>query len=588
MKDYIHFILKLTRWEMFLCITSILFLALTEGAGIMMLVPMLGFVGINMGEGVAGEISSFFHFLFNSIGLPENLPVILVLYVLLISFREILMKWQSILVLEINQGIVQELRNRLFRSICHTEWQYFVKTRYADFAHVFTMDIGRIGGGAYNLLNGFTTLLLLLVYFAFALKLSFIVTSLVIVSSALVYFILKKHITVSKKTGKEQTGLGKRFHSEMSEFLASMKLTKIFCAEEKVAEIFEKTTGEMKRNALDHTVETAGIKMRFKIISVIILSLYIYFAAEIIAVPTEVLLLLLFVFARVTPLILSLIQSLQQFLHMYPAFSSYLTLEKSCREATEKDIGKNPETLPVEESILLKNVSFSYVGKTENNALTSVSMEIPARKTVAVVGHSGAGKSTLADVLMGLLYPDSGEILVDGTLLTPELILAWRKEVTYVPQETFLFHDTVRANLLWVKPEAGEEELWSALETAAAKDFVKNLTDGLDTVIGERGVRLSGGERQRLALARAMLVKPKVLILDEATSSLDAENEKYIRESIERLHGNVTLIIIAHRLSTIHDADKIIVLEKGRVIESGTWDELVSREGGRFYELSII
>ena len=148
-----------------------------------------------------------------------------------------------------------------------------------------------------------------------------------------------------------------------------------------------------------------------------------------------------------------------------------------------------------------------------------------------------------------------------------------------------MFHDTIRSNLLLVRPGAAEEALWTALRYAAADEFVTALHNGLDTVVGDRGIRLSGGERQRIALARALLRKPTVLILDEATSSLDSENERRIQDAIEGLHGDLTMVVIAHRLSTIRRADSIVVLEQGQIVETGTWELLSQKEGGRFRAL---
>jgi ATP-binding cassette subfamily C protein len=172
-------------------------------------------------------------------------------------------------------------------------------------------------------------------------------------------------------------------------------------------------------------------------------------------------------------------------------------------------------------------------------------------------------------------------VLVDGTPLTPQLLPAWRDQIGYVPQDSFHFHDTVRANLLWARPEASEAELLEALEIAAA-GFVARLPQGLDTVLGDRGVRLSGGERQRIALARALVRRPAMLILDEATSSLDSENERRVQDAIERLHGRLTVLVITHRLTTVRLADSIHVLEAGRLVESGDWHALLNGAAGRF------
>ncbi len=205
-------------------------------------------------------------------------------------------------------------------------------------------------------------------------------------------------------------------------------------------------------------------------------------------------------------------------------------------------------------------------------------MVLPARTTLAVIGASGSGKSTLADIVMGLLVPDSGTLSVDGRAVCGAGRIGWRRAVAYVPQEVFLFHDSIRANLAWGLDDAGnsganEAAMADALRSAAA-DFVFALPHGLDTIVGDGGVRLSGGERQRIALARALLRRPSLLILDEATSALDIENELRIRDAIEQLHGRLTVIVIGHRLPTLDHADQVIRMSEGRIVARGSWAEV--------------
>ncbi len=243
------------------------------------------------------------------------------------------------------------------------------------------------------------------------------------------------------------------------------------------------------------------------------------------------------------------------------------------------------EKIELRDSIRFDEVRFAYDEAGRHPAVCGLDLSIETGKTTAIVGPSGAGKCTVADLVIGLIRPNQGRVLLDERPLSAERLKPWREQIGYVAQDTFLFNDTVRANLLWARPEAGEEEVWQALELAAANGFVSELPEGLETVLGDRGVRLSGGERQRLALARALLREPSLLILDEATSALDAENERRIQGAIERLHGQMTILIITHRLFTIRGADVIYVLEQGRMVEYGSWETLLSR-GGRFKALA--
>ncbi|MGE5748314.1 MAG: ABC transporter ATP-binding protein, partial [Gemmatimonas sp.] len=260
------------------------------------------------------------------------------------------------------------------------------------------------------------------------------------------------------------------------------------------------------------------------------------------------------------------------------------TLIAKCERSPERsDVAQNSITLGRE--IELRDLVFAYE---DANApqLSNVTLTIPAGKTTAIVGASGAGKTTLADILLGLISPGSGAVLIDGVPLDDSSVASWRSQIGYVPQDAFLFNDTVRFNLDWAARDASESEMLAALTSASADEFVSRLPMGLDTVIGERGVRLSGGEKQRLSLARALLRRPGVLILDEATSALDSENEERIFRAILDLHGEMTIVVITHRLSTIRNADLIHVLDNGKLVASGTWDELLAADNSRFRELS--
>ena len=242
------------------------------------------------------------------------------------------------------------------------------------------------------------------------------------------------------------------------------------------------------------------------------------------------------------------------------------------------------KSIEFNEQIECRNVYFRY-SEEGSYALSNVNLIIPSNQMTAFVGRSGAGKSTLIDLLMGLNQPEKGDVLIDGVPLKSEHLLSLRRSISYVAQDPFLFNTSIRENLVLVAPESSDDDLWDALEFSSAAEFVKKLPDGLDTLIGDRGIKLSGGERQRLVLARAILRKPKILVLDEATSALDTENESKIQEAIERLKGKMTIIVIAHRLSTIRNADQVVVLDEGEVIQRGGFNQLANEKRNVFSQL---
>jgi len=240
------------------------------------------------------------------------------------------------------------------------------------------------------------------------------------------------------------------------------------------------------------------------------------------------------------------------------------------------------------EQIELRNVSFVYANESRA-VLRHVNLRIPAGSMIALVGESGGGKSTLTKLLPRFHDPSTGSVLWDGLDLRDARLASLRHQIGLVTQETVLFNDTVRHNISYGRPDATNEQIEEAARIAFAHDFIAELPKGYDTIVGERGIFLSGGQRQRLAIARAILVDAPVLILDEATSALDAESERLVQQAIANLVRNRTTIVIAHRLSTIRRADKIIVMEAGSIIESGTHAELLARGGQyrKLYELQF-
>jgi ATP-binding cassette subfamily C protein len=298
------------------------------------------------------------------------------------------------------------------------------------------------------------------------------------------------------------------------------------------------------------------------------------------------LLLLVFLFVRVMPRVTGVQLGGHLIRQLLPAFDSVQRLEQ--RLSAHADPASRAEArLAFAREIHIENVSSRYEAAARF-VLDGVDLRISAGTTTAIVGPSGAGKSTVADVLLGLIRPDTGRVVVDGVTLDAEHMSAWRAQVAYVTQDAVLFHDTVRANLLWARPGSTDQDIARALELAAADDFVGRLPQGIDTVIGDRGVTLSGGERQRLALARALLRQPALLVLDEPTSAIDAENERQIWDAIERLRGTMTVLVISHQMSNVRRADTIYVMEAGKVVERGTWDALVERSNSRFRSLAAI
>jgi ABC-type multidrug transport system fused ATPase/permease subunit len=275
------------------------------------------------------------------------------------------------------------------------------------------------------------------------------------------------------------------------------------------------------------------------------------------------------------------------FADLYGSFQRALGASERVREllhGVDEAIEHVDQVAKLRGHVVLQNVGFAYASRPDVEVMHDVSIDIPAGSSLALVGPSGAGKSTLAGLLMRFYEPTTGAVIVDGEPATSYPLSEYRSAIAIVPQDVLLFGGTIAENIGYGRPEATAEEIREAARLSNALEFIESFPEGFETIVGERGVQLSGGQRQRVAIARAILKNPSILILDEATSSLDSESERLVQQALDRVMQNRTTVIIAHRLSTIRNADRVAVMHNGTIAELGTYDELVAM-GGLFARL---
>lgn len=557
------------RRELIALFGVMMFSSLTEGFGLLLIVPMLDILG--QGK-TSNPIVVSIVMVLNIIGISTTTEGLLAAFVCLVAMRSGIQLIQDRLTSQLQRNIVDQLRLKCFSALLNVEWRWLIATKRSDHANLLLGDINRIGTGLHFGIGLTVTYTMMVTYLLAALMLSPTMATLVLLSGGLVFSLLAGHRRQVLSLGFNQTKASRSLYSNVQESLSGIKLSKVLGNEERFLQLFSQTVESLREQEKAFIYNSGLSRAMFQISGAVLLAIYLYVGLSIWKLPVAEVLTLVVIFSRMIPMFMSAQQQLHQWIHSLSALYETEQLLAQCEAAAEPISQHHDHDWVVNEAIEINDVTSQYEDR-ERSALSNISIRLPAHSTTAIMGASGAGKSTLADILMGLLKPDLGFVTVDGVQISETERRSWRKSVAYVPQDTFLFHDTVRQNLLWGNPHASEADLILALEKSAAQ-FVFNLPKGLETIVGDNGLRLSGGERQRIALARALLKKPSLLILDEATSALDVENEALIRAAIERLHGNLVVVIIGHRLPTLEHADQVIVLREGKIVAQGSWADV--------------
>ncbi|MEH7277357.1 ABC transporter ATP-binding protein [Bacillus toyonensis] len=562
-------------------------ISLLEGIGIILLLPMISMTGIiNTGEETS-FIAPVYRILQN---FPKTTSLISILgiYVLIVLSQNILQRNITLRDARTQQVFVRKLRVEAYSMILKAKWRFFLEKRKTNLINILTTELARVSYGINLILQLLATILFTFIQVGLAFLLSPQVTVFVLGFGLLFLVASRVFIKKARILGGKTSELAKDYLSGITDHFNGIKDIKSNTLEGSRLDWFQSITKKMSSEQMEYMRIRSNSQLFYKISMAILIAFFIFLSVNMFQAQTAQLLLIILIFSRLWPRFMTIQSNLEQLAASIPAFKSLWELQQECNEAVEmQDIymQKHIKPICIKQGIECKEVSFRYNKQEALYALQNINVQIPINSMTAIVGHSGAGKSTLIDVLMGLIQPEKGQVLIDGIPLTTDNLLSLRRAISYVPQDPFLFNASIRENLMMIDSNVNEEQIWAALEFAAATEFVRMLPNGLDTLIGDRGVRLSGGERQRLVLARAILRKPSILVLDEATSALDTENEVKIQSAIERLKGTMTIVVIAHRLSTIRNADQVIVLGKGEIVQKGEFNQLAKERKGVFQNL---
>ncbi len=480
-------------------------------------------------------------------------------------------------ILKIKYRILRTLFENTINTFFQARWGFFSEDSHGKILNTLNKELNIIGDTIGHIAMQFAQIVQLFIYLLipFWLNASMTITALVLaILFGLPFLRLNR---LSYTLGKSNTATANIMMGVLSETLQSARIILGFGRQKSAKSRYIKAFDEHMEVTIKSQTLMTAIPLFFSPLG--ILAAVIALGLSMQNNPLSELVAVLWSLLSALPILAALLQTNISINNFIPSYDQLTLLRNRAIEYMEIKGAKEFKKLSQE--IELHNVCFSYPKR--NTAINSLSLCIKKGSMTALVGESGSGKSTVTDLVLGLQVPSSGQVLIDNIPLSEYQQNSFRERVGYVPQEPILFHTSIRENLLWANKAVNEDELWTALKMSNAEKFVKQLPQGIDTVVGDRGVRLSGGQRQRIALARALVRNPELIILDEATSSLDTESELMIQSSIEKFTNHTTTLIIAHRLSTIKKANQVYVMQDGRIVESGSYEELSTQGGGVLY-----
>ncbi|MEM7012048.1 MAG: ABC transporter ATP-binding protein [Verrucomicrobiota bacterium] len=526
-----------------------------------MILPFLGLVGLGE-KGDSTQTPAVVRQLLTAldqIGLTFSLNSALVLYVVLMIAVSLIRFGARVFQHSLMRDFSLQLQSSSFQRTVNMPWSELSARAKGEVFNQQMGDVNRVIAVVNEMLRFLSHAALIGVFVLAACQLSWEITLVSIFGGLLAGAIVSPISKRLLEQGHELRENSKNLFERIGEDFAALKLIKCFGKEEQASKQYCESASNLawtnyrlfRWRSLTPVIQSAIGGLLVAVLVWISLSVFQLGAAELIVI--------ILILSRLYPRISQIQQNWQSIYGNWPSAKAF-----SEHYQNPVSISQKPRNLgapiPLKTTLELHQVSFAYPNR--EPVFKEFDLEIPAGQITALAGPSGAGKTTLADLVLGLLKPQSGEISVDELALDAETRENWKRSTAYLPQDHFLFSDTLRNNLLWIDPEASDRRLWETLELAAAADFVRQLPDGLDTIVGERGANISGGERQRITLARALLANPTLLVLDEPTSALDLENEDAIRKALIGLKPQLTILLIAHRGSLLEIADRVIELPR--------------------------
>jgi len=568
---YIKFI---TKNNLLLVVSSYLILLISgfiETASLLIIAPIIDTIINNNQE---SQITKLISDIFFNLGINFNIWYLFFIYFLITIAKSLFDVFSNRLMIIMKYKVVRKTILNTYNSIFQAGWHYIGSIKQGKLLNSFTREIDRLGdslAATGRLISAATkAIIFLFIPFYISWKITLITFGFVL-AVGIPFFIMGK---LSRKLGRQDTLTSNEYVSTLQENFSLAKIIISFAKHVQSSnDLLLRFNDHVKATIKSQTFAMllSNMYIPFGISGIIL----IYYFGKIYSLPLSSLAVLFAAYYKIIPIMSEIIISKNSFDSSYTSFEQIISIQKKAKDMTKPN--GNIEFKSLADSVEFKNVYFSY--NNNQKIIENLSLKIKKGEFVAFVGKSGGGKSTIIDIILGINSPQAGKILIDQIEQDKYDISSFREKIGYVPQGGALFNDTIAKNIKWSTNNTSENIIKEICKETYADEFINKFPEKYDTVVGDRGVKLSGGQLQRIALARALIKNPDIIVLDEATSSLDTHSEKKIQKSLESIYDIKTIIVIAHRLSTIIKADTIYVIDGGKIIEEGNYKELTNKNG---------
>ena len=553
----LRLLLEYQPWKLLLLFFLTLLLGTSQGFSIALLIPFLQLLEVGEGAG-ANPLVDFFARLSARAGIPITFETVLLAYLILLTLIALMVYGKSLFQAAYQQDFSYQVRRRLFRKIILSDWTSLNSKSRHNHLQVLTEEVPKLTDYYYFCLQVLTRLIITAAHLFFAFLISARFTLLVVVTGVVAFALMRGFLRRSARLGDKYVGSFNRLLKYIDDFWVTVKIAKVHHSERFYFEKFDHANRDILKLQYRLTRNYALPQLLYKLAGIIVLVAVIYLGYRVEQVPLASFFILIVLFARIFPQFAGINSELSYIFANIASVKLVLHLDEAFEERDFPEVSQE-EALRVRKEICIEDLLYAYPGG--KPLFEGFSAQIQANRLTGIVGESGRGKTTLIDLIAGLQKPQKGHILVDGKLLDETLQPHWKSSIGYLPQDSFFIDGSIRENLVWDSgKDIPDEEIWMVLKQVNIDELIQRQARGLDTVLANYAYYFSGGERQRLALARVLLRKPRLLILDEATSNLDAENEKRIMETIAQLKENITILFITHRESVYPWFDQMIRL----------------------------